>query len=77
MKKEEFTKIHVNEDKSDWCKGPNLGRLLLTILLNDIKYVMNYCSHHCYADDAQLFKGTPPPMKFENFLNIKITKFLH
>ena len=32
--------------------------ILFTILLNNIKDVINYCRHHCYADATQLFKQT-------------------
>ena len=35
-----------------------MGPLLFTILLNDIKDVINYCRHHCYADDTQFFEQT-------------------
>merc|ERR1712121_390556 len=58
-------KIKIDEDESNWCKlvngvpqGSILGPLLFTILLNDIKDVIDYCCHHCYADDTPMFKQT-------------------
>ena len=58
-------KIKVDEDESNWCKlingvpqGSIMGPLLFTIFFNDIKVVIDYCPHHCYAEDTQLFKQT-------------------
>ena len=36
-------------------QGSILGPLLFTVLIWDLHKTLNHCSHHCYADDTQLY----------------------
>ena len=54
--------VITDKGKSNWKylsngvpQGSILGPLLFTVLISDLWKTIKYCTHHCYADDTQIF----------------------
>ena len=60
-----YQKVVVKDDVSSWVKikngvpqGSILGPTLFNILVSDMRQIIEFNSHHGYADDVQLNKNT-------------------
>lgn len=59
---ERSQQVITEKGKSKWNylkngvpQGSILGPLLFTVLISDVRKSIKFCTHHCYADDTQIY----------------------